>query len=544
MPTKILLIALLGIIPLLHSCQPQPSGKTTNNDTIPPAELVVTDASIPGNFSGQQKLHFDSIRIDGFLKTYPEFNSYKDELNRFYRARKFSYAWYDDQGMIESSQDLFNRVSNITDEGIPFKVPYFDTYKSMIEVKDSLMTNGPNPEAEIMLTAQYFNYAHVVWKGLPESSSYKSEWYVPRKKLTYDQLLDSMLQAKSNGNKVREPVYHQYTLLKEYLQLFRQWEKEGKWMTIPAQKRSYRTGDTAEVLTTIRKQLFHSQDLEKDNGSNVFDTTLAIGVRSFQHRFGLKEDGVIGPNLVKQMGAPLSDRIRQIIVNMERCRWIPDDPKGDFLLVNIPEFKLHVFASDTLAWSCNVVVGKDVNKTVIFSGDLKYVVLSPYWNVPPSIYTKEIAPAMKRNPNYLASHNMEWNGNQIREKPGPRNSLGLVKFLFPNSYNIYLHDSPAKSLFTEEKRAFSHGCIRVSEPKRLAIHLLRNDPSWDEEKITAAMSKPVEQTVTLKKSIPVSIVYFTAWVDAQGKLNLRDDIYKRDASLMDQIFENSGKTGQ
>jgi murein L,D-transpeptidase YcbB/YkuD len=541
---KTMLLICLGSSILLISCQSQPAGKAATRDTIPPKASTVMDNSIPGNFSSQHKLHFDSTRITAFLRAFPEFSMFREELNRFYSGRSYAYAWFDDQGLIESSQDLYNRISNMTDEGIPFNVPYYDRYKDMIESRDSLATDGPDTETELMITAQYFNYAHKVWAGLPESTTKNIQWYVPRKKLSYDQLLDSMLKAQANGIAIKEPVHRQYAMLKEYLSRFRQLEKEGKWVTIPAQKRSYRSGDSADVIALVRKRLFYSRDLAEDNGSSLFDTTLSLGVRSFQQRFGLKEDGVIGPGMVRELGAPINIRIRQLIVNMERARWVNDDPKGDYLLVNIPEFKLHVFASDTQAWACNVVVGKEVNKTVIFSGDLKYVVFSPYWNVPPSIYSKEIVPGMRRNPNYLAQHNMERTADGVREKPGPKNSLGLVKFLFPNSYNIYLHDSPAKSLFNEEKRTFSHGCIRVAEPKRLAIHLLRNDPAWDEAKITAAMNKAVEKTVTLKTNIPVSIVYFTAWVDEKGKLNFRDDVYKRDARMAELLFEKSGKTGQ
>jgi murein L,D-transpeptidase YcbB/YkuD len=206
------------------------------------------------------------------------------------------------------------------------------------------------------------------------------------------------------------------------------------------------------------------------------------------------------------------------------------------MFVNIPQFKLVAMEKDSIVLSCNVVVGKATNKTVIFRGDMKYVVFSPYWNVPQSIINKEILPAMKRNPNYLAKHNMEYNGGKIRQKPGPDNSLGLVKFLFPNSFNIYLHDTPSKSLFKEDKRAFSHGCIRVSEPFELAKYLLRHDPSWTPEKIKGAMDSGKEQYVSLKNTVPVYLVYFTAFVDSKGKLNFRDDIYNRDQELKEMLF--------
>lgn len=540
-------IALLSLTLLLThaSCSNGDSADKPKQDTLSPATKEIIDASIPGNFSNPGTLRFDSTMLGSFLKKYPELTSFREDLTKFYSARNWSYAWYDDQGIIESSQDLYNRVSNMTDEGIPFKVPYYDNYKNMVDGTDSTGAGtSPDPEKELMLSAQYFNFARKVWSGLPPSASQKVEWYVPRKKIDYDKLLDSMLTIKANGGTLKEPVYHQYGLLRDYLQRFRQVEKEGKWFTIPPQSRSFRLGDSAEVLALVRKRLFYANDIPADDGSTVFDAQLDSGVRSFQRRYGLKEDGVIGPGMIRELSAPISQRIRQILVNMERCRWIPDDPKGDYLVVNIPQFKLLVYASDTLAWSCNVVVGKDVNKTVIFSGDMKYVVFSPYWNVPPSIYNKEILPGMRRNPNYLAQHNMERTADGVREKPGPRNSLGQVKFLFPNSFNIYLHDTPSKSLFNEEKRTFSHGCIRVGEPKRLAMHLLRNEQAWDEAKITKAMNAAKEQFVTLKQTVPVHIVYFTAWVDAQGKLNLRDDVYKRDARLADMIFEKTAKTGQ
>jgi murein L,D-transpeptidase YcbB/YkuD len=184
-----------------------------------------------------------------------------------------------------------------------------------------------------------------------------------------------------------------------------------------------------------------------------------------------------------------------------------------------------------------VVVGKDVHQTVVFNGEIKYVVFSPYWNVTPSIMKKEILPALKKNPDYLKKNNMEWNGNSIRQKPGPSNSLGLVKFLFPNSYNIYLHDTPAKDLFNQHMRAFSHGCIRLADPKKLAMYLLKDDPSWTEQKIDQAMHAGKEKYVTLKDPVPVFIGYLTAWVDSYGKLNLRKDIYKRDKALGEMLFQ-------
>jgi murein L,D-transpeptidase YcbB/YkuD len=266
-------------------------------------------------------------------------------------------------------------------------------------------------------------------------------------------------------------------------------------------------------------------------------------IKSVQKSFGLRQDGVITAALLRQLNIPVKVRITQLLLNMERMRWVPEQPGGDFIIVNIPEFRLHVFEGEKKQFSINIVVGKEAHSTVIFTGSLKYVVFSPYLNVPPSIVRNEIAPAIKRNRNYLSKNSMEQTGYSeglpvIRQKPGGANALGKVKFIFPNSYNIYFHDTPAKSLFSEDARAFSHGCIRLAEPQKLAAYLLRNQPKWAEQNIKTAMSAPKENWVTLKESLPVFITYFTAWVDSEGLLNFRDDIYGHDKRLATQLLLN------
>jgi len=225
---------------------------------------------------------------------------------------------------------------------------------------------------------------------------------------------------------------------------------------------------------------------------------------------------------------------------MERCRWIsPDIIKSkELIVINIPAYRLSYFKEGKLELAMKVVVGKDMNQTVVFSGEMKYIVFRPYWNLPRSIIKKEIKPAMAKNKNYLSEHNMEWNGGNIRQKPGPKNSLGLVKFLFPNTNDIYLHDTPSKSLFNEEKRAFSHGCIRVAKPRQLANIIMKDDKNWSPEKIDAAMDNGTEKWYTLKNTIPVYIGYFTAWVDNEGDIHFYDDVYSRDQRLASLIFTN------
>jgi murein L,D-transpeptidase YcbB/YkuD len=243
------------------------------------------------------------------------------------------------------------------------------------------------------------------------------------------------------------------------------------------------------------------------------------------------------------MNIPPSERIKTIIVNMERSRWMCNciSDQKQLILINIPSYQLCYFRNGNKELTSNVVVGKVLNKTVVFNADMKYIVFSPYWNVPSSILNKEILPAIARNGNYLAQHNMEWHDGKVRQRPGPQNSLGRVKFLFPNNNSIYLHDTPHKDLFKEEKRAFSHGCIRVEKPVELANLILKDDPNWTPGKIEAAMNRDSESWYTLKSTIPVYIGYFTAWVDDQGAIHFYEDVYGRDKALASLLFINKLK---
>jgi murein L,D-transpeptidase YcbB/YkuD len=276
--------------------------------------------------------------------------------------------------------------------------------------------------------------------------------------------------------------------------------------------------------------------------TQVFNDTLELAVKNFQQRHGYNPTGIINEAVIKELNVPVEKRLQQLLINMERMRWMPSSPEqGNMVLVNIPEFVLHMFDGKNKVFDMVVVVGKEGHNTMMFTGNLNQVVFSPYWNVPPSIVKKEILPSMQKNPNYLASQNMEITGNdeslpEIRQLPGPKNSLGRVKFLFPNSFNIYFHDTPSKSLFSREKRAYSHGCIRLSDPEKMANYLLRNQPEWTPEKISEAMNAGKEKFVKLKNSVPVFITYYTAWVDENGKLNFREDIYKHDKSLTQRMF--------
>ena len=510
-------------------------GRSASTDSVQNS-IEITAATIAGNFSSQSALVFDSSLVDSFFVHYPLFKPFDTKIRRFYTNRKFAYAWHDGSGLIEQAGNLYNRMQNLEAEGVTVKVPYL----SMV---DSLVTSGnvreqlAQPAIDMMLTAYYFFFAERIWGGLDEEKSREIDWLLPRKKVDYEVWLDSLLQVSEAFKQADEPVYRQYNLLKTYLDKYKKIAEGNAWPVLSSKKKSQRMGDSSTLIHAMKVRLQLLGDLETPSETNIFDSAMAEAVKKFQHRFGMKQDGIIGPQVIRELNTSLQKRIEQISVNIERSRWLPDAMKGRYLAVNIPDFKLHAYEDDSLLWSMNVVVGKSVHKTVVFSGELKYVVFSPYWNVPPGILKNEILPGIQKNKNYLDILHMEWHGNTVRQKPGPWNSLGKVKFLFPNSHSIYLHDTPSKSLFNEEKRAFSHGCIRVAEPKKLASYLLRDDPNWDEKKIDVAMNRGKEQYVTLKENMPVFIAYFTAWVDRAGLLNFRDDIYSRDKRLAELVMQ-------
>jgi murein L,D-transpeptidase YcbB/YkuD len=493
------------------------------------------EVHLKGSINYQSNIPFDSLQISTFFKSYPELVKYENEVSIIYRRYNFRQIWFDENGVVEFGNSLYSKVNELDKEGIVAVFPYQNKIDGVF--LDEIENTLTNTETDLMLTSLYLFYAGNVYSGVDVKTSTALEWLLPRKELSYENILDSVLLNPGLITKDSVIMFRQYFKLRDVLQKYRQIEKKGGWNTIDVvpKVKAYKPGDTSKVILQIRERLFVTGDIADNNGSNKYDDELVTGVKKYQLRNGKNPQASITPALIAEMNVPIGDRIKMIIVNMERCRWVsPEVVKAsELIFVNIPSYMLYFNRNDQRVFESPVVVGKTMSKTVVFSGNMSSVVFSPYWNVPNSILEKEIKPGIKKDPNYLAKHNMEWNGGQVRQKPGPKNSLGKVKFIFPNSNNIYLHDTPSKSLFAKESRAFSHGCVRVGKPRDLAIKILENDPDWPVEKIDAAMNAGTEKWVILKTKIPVYIGYFTAWVDEKGDINFYDDIYKRDERLYD-----------
>jgi len=537
--TKIVFVVLIALTIL--GCKDKESSKTSIYKEQNYTDLVL-----------------DETAVNDYFNTFPESDTIKNEVIRFYERREYQFAWFNKKGMTASVPIFYNQVQNygadFNDKS--FKNIPLDSLINLIssDEKSSLVKENRVKELELLLTTTFFKYSKKVYGGIAKNTN-ELDWFIPRKKKNYQILLDSLVDL-NKGEEISEPVNPYYKTLKEKLRNYREIYKKGGFPIVATTKKLLSTTETDSCLLAVKQHLFLTGDLKANDKTIVFTTQLAKAVTNFQHRMGLVENGKLNSQTITELNKPVEYRIKQMMVNLERLRWVPVKMENDYLMVNIPEYRLHIIENGKLAWTANVVVGKEVKQTNIFKGNISSIILNPYWNIPNSIINNEIIPHIKSNPNYLAKNNMEvlsgdkvvnpatinwgkYKGNvpfTIRQKPGPDNALGKMKFLFPNNFNIYLHDTPSKGLFNSSKRAFSHGCIRVEDPKKLLLYFLRKDKDWNEEKVDAVLQTDKEFGIQVKPTVPVYIVYFTSWVDSAGQLNFRNDIYNLDNQLSDEIF--------
>jgi murein L,D-transpeptidase YcbB/YkuD len=528
----ILLLFAIGIL-LLYACK---SGKSRPTEITP--EITDTIAMITAPAPTNER--FDSLALDSFLRSHPNFNRLKSAFNDFYRQRDYQYVWYHSKGLNEAAFGLTANLTGFENDGV--EIPYKKLLDSLMmppDAKDPKLVDSPHVQTELLLTGMYFLYAERVLKGVDESVSKKLGWMIPRKQVSMTALLDSFLTAKDFDSFEKNALNKQYFHLRDELKKYKQFQAGGPDINIPSLSGSntrVKPGVNAASVILMRKRMMQLGYSLAQTDTTLYTADMIASVNKAKRVYGLKEDSIIDNSLIAALNVPAAERVKQLLVNMERFRWVPAQMGSDELIVvNIPEFKLHYYVKGVPEWICNVVVGTPVHETVIFSGVMDYVVFSPYWYVPQSIINNEIGLSRAKSASYLRRKNMEWSGGSLREKPGPNNSLGLVKFIFPNSNSIYLHDTPSKSLFDKDTRAFSHGCIRVQKPYDLAKKVLAYDSSWTDKRIKDAMNAGKEQKVVLERKIPVYIGYFTAFADEAGLVHFRKDVYNRDKQLMETL---------
>ncbi|HTM23863.1 MAG TPA: L,D-transpeptidase family protein, partial [Vicinamibacterales bacterium] len=475
---------------------------------------------------------------------------------QFYQKRDNEPAWIDGRRPRPQMDELIGVLQHTDRDGLDPALYNADTLaarraeagRGFLSMKGFDEKEAAN--LDVWLTYLYLQYASDVSNGLSDLSHADPSWQLRDKRSDPLALLEDALDHNRVAQSLAEltPQHAQYVRLRDALARYRDLRHHGGWPQLPASLR-LKPGQTSTAVPALASRLAATGDYTggSDEHATAYGPELQEAVRRFQRRHGMEPDGVVGSALVAQLNVPVERRIEQIELNLERWRWLPRDLGDRFVLVNIPEYRLEVWDHGNVPVTMRVVVGKKDTPTPIFSDDMTYIIFAPYWNVPTDIAAHETLPRAIADPAFLQKMNMDvldTKGNTVdpssidlsnpgayrfRQRPGASNSLGLVKFMFPNQYNVYLHDTPADSLFARAVRSFSHGCVRLEQPEALAEYVLRDQPDWTRDRIEAAMHGGEEKTVKLREPLPVYLGYWTARVAADGILQIRGDLYGIDA---------------
>jgi len=377
----------------------------------------------------------------------------------------------------------------------------------------------------------------------------------------------AILRAARDAGKIKQaieaftPANPSYRRLRRILGEYRAVASNGGWPMVP-EGPSLKQGMRDWRVTQLRQRLMATKDLV-DGGydAEFFDEALLQAVERFQKRHGLVADGIVGRRSLAELNIPVERRIEQIIVNMERWRWMPDDLGDRYILVNLAGFELEVVDFGAVVMAMRIVTGKPYRRTPVFSGRMTYLEFNPTWTVPPTIAKHDILPSVRQDPDYLTKRNIhvyagwradspelassaiDWNAIDARRIPfrfkqdaGPTNALGRVKFMFPNRFDVYLHDTPSRELFAKNVRSFSSGCVRVENPLGMAEYLTADLPGWDRKRIEKVIASRKTTVVKLARPMPVHLTYSTVWFGEGGTIHFRDDVYARDDLLYQALF--------
>ena len=470
-----------------------------------------------------------------FFKRYSDLKKYKSEVMSLYKTRTLGTIWFDEDEINEFGSVLYEKAKKTNDLVIPYQKE-IDQLFSASSDKSTLSQT----DADMLLSSLYVVYTK------------KSN--ADKKKLAYDAMLKDFLNystleettAVASDAKVE---YEQYYKLQDVLKKYKKLEKSRKWKPIVPAETPYkelRPDAVSSTIAQVRTRLYLLGDLKSDSKSDVYDRELMDAVMKYKVRNGFKPNYILAEEHINEMNIPLEDKVATLKLNMERCREIAAKiaASDEYVLVNVPSFELVYVKNGKVQLTSPVFVGAPLTKTTIFDGEIDRIVFSPYWTVPQSIVQNELKSKIAADPNYLAEKNMEMVNGQVRQKPGPENSLGLVKFMFPNPDDIYMHDTPSKTLFDFEKRTFSHGCINVKMAKELAVAMLQDYPEWTQAKIDKAMAGKVENSFKLSKKVPIYITYFTSLVNEKGEVGFFQDVYEKDAILNGEPLQENAIVNQ
>jgi len=501
------------------------------------------------------------------------FTDYRESVKKFYDAGGYSLAWIQGGKAIPQAVSMIALFQQAASKGLnpeDYDASRWDARLAKLQPTAPTPSDTELAHIDLALTVCAMRYISDLHIGRVNPKHFKFGLTVgPTKYDLADELRTQVLVSSDIPAVIAkvEPNYDGYRRVEDALVTYTKMATAGDTPLIPVPQKGMRPGSSFAAMPQLVARLHQLGDLpssaEVPTDSTLYKGAVVDAVKHFQHRHGLDTDGVLGKGTVTELNAPLKTRLQQLDLTLERYRWIPPDFPEPPIIVNIPEFQLRTMRRQPASYlTMRVVVGKAMRtQTPVFAENMKYLIFRPYWLVPTSILRNETIPKTRRDPNYLADNGFEvvdQSGNivpsspasddvldglrsgsyRVRQKPGPKNALGLVKFIFPNQYNVYLHSTPEQELFSRSRRDFSHGCIRVEKPADLAAWVLRDRPEWTMDKIQAAMKTGADNVqVNLKKPIPVLILYSTAVVDPDGEVRFFDDIYGYDKSL-DKVLAN------
>ncbi len=477
-------------------------------------------------------------------------------LLSIYSKNQFQLLWH----RPDSVQQLFKAISSSALEGLTPNDYHLQPLLRMQKQKNA-GTHAPplSVNYDLLLTSAFIRLAYDKSFGKVDpqhlySTSDSSENSIQRDLST---IIEESIRNGNIGEALASLSSHSvfYTHLKTALARYKSIQQNGGWSSISAGP-TLRPDAQGPRILALRDRLFHSGDLAVENlQSPLFDEDLRQAVRRFQRRHSLDVDGVVGRQTLKRLNTSVKQRINQIRVNLERARWISHDLPATFILVDIADFTLYYYMNNQVIWTTKVIVGLPYHTTPSFESSIKYLVINPTWTIPRSIIRRETIPHIQQNGDYLQEQNLhildyqgkpidaasiDWHSYSghsfpylIRQTSGSYNALGRIKFILPNKYSIYLHDTPHRELFSKDHRAFSHGCIRVDNPLTLGELILKNDgQNWDRYRFEKVIAGGKTTNVSLKKSLPVMLIYRTVNADDSNNILFMQDIYNRDTKLL------------
>ena len=459
-------------------------------------------------------------------------------------------------------RELMELINNSADHGLIPADYSIDQLQQVLQQRESSSSAEIEAEADILLTGSLLRYGYHRRFGKVEGSkldpdiNYRREnFHKQAPSVTIEQAIES--SSLADVIEMAAPTGPVYRNLQYQLHLYRDIAAEGGWPAVP-EGPTLRLDDQDSRVVAIRRRLAATGDLPDgaDSNSPVFDQELKLAVKGFQARHSLDDDGIVGKQSIAAMNVPVETRVDQLRISLERLRWVNQEAIDTLVAVNIAGFRAFVYKDGELEWYTRAMVGKNYRKTPVFRGDIAYLEFNPTWTIPPGILRNDTLPAIKKNPNYLASKNIrvidrngkfvdpstvDWNQYSkgvpytLRQDPGPNNSLGTVKFIFPNEHFVFLHDTPHRELFSQSERAFSSGCVRIQNPLKLAELLLDDPVKYPRSELEAIVASRETQRINLSPKMPVVIIYLTASVEPGGKVRFYKDVYNRDQKVLDAL---------